>query len=125
VQLTWRTGDARLVALRDREARQMRPYRRTLRELPTATTALLQSLDLAPAMPSWLCLALAAVESSEPKRINVHKITVQRYLEAGTQNAMSNAIVLVTGVDWCNGSHLTEALLRDGVEARAFVMYNV
>jgi hypothetical protein len=47
VQLAWHTGDARPVALRAREARQMRPYRRALRELPTATTALLQSLDVA------------------------------------------------------------------------------
>jgi len=46
VQLTWHTGDARLVALRDRQARQMRSYRRAFRELPTATTALLQSLDV-------------------------------------------------------------------------------
>ena len=47
MQLAWHTGDVRLVALRDRVARQMRPYRRALRELRTATTALLQPLDVA------------------------------------------------------------------------------
>ena len=52
MQLARHAGDARPVALRDREARQMRPYRRALRELPTATAALLQSLDVARAISS-------------------------------------------------------------------------
>jgi len=32
--------------------------------------------------------------------------------------------VLVTGADGFIGSHLTEMLVRDGYEVRAFVMYN-
>ena len=32
--------------------------------------------------------------------------------------------ILVTGADGFIGSHLTEALVRSGVDVRAFVLYN-
>ena len=37
---------------------------------------------------------------------------------------MNNARILVTGADGFIGSHLTEVLVREGYETRAFVMYN-
>ena len=39
-------------------------------------------------------------------------------------NITKNATVLVTGADGFIGSHLTEALVRNGFKVRAFVYYN-
>ena len=37
---------------------------------------------------------------------------------------MSKYSVLVTGADGFIGSHLTEALVREGLDVKAFVLYN-
>ena len=45
------------------------------------------------------------------------------YFEANTDNTILKR-VLVTGADGFIGSHLTEALVRQGYDVRAFVLYN-
>ena len=36
----------------------------------------------------------------------------------------NNSTILITGADGFIGSHLTEALVRQGYKGRAFVLYN-
>ena len=45
-------------------------------------------------------------------------------LNKNSNNMTKNKKVLITGADGFIGSHLTEHLVREGFDVRAFVLYN-